>query len=111
MTRRTVSDLLSPVPSCTHANIVPYNEHWAKCMDCGDDTFPISDEAAGLVVDDEPLSPCIDIEAVTVAGIVAWLRDGRAYAFHVSAKRRAINVDAALAQLAEAIEQRIWKTK
>ena len=47
MTALSLLEWQAPEPiACAHARIVDIDANWARCEDCGDDTFPISHAAA-----------------------------------------------------------------
>jgi hypothetical protein len=41
------ADFTDRVTVCAHRSVRPTGNGWARCDECGDNTFPISDEAAG----------------------------------------------------------------
>lgn len=57
---------------CRH-DIVPVNYHWGQCSKCGDDSFPLSVQAAGMAVDDKPEPLTAAQEALWAEQVDAWV--------------------------------------
>jgi hypothetical protein len=57
--------------------IEPVDKDWAKCDKCGDDTFPISEEAAGMLPFEGTVNgePCTGIMLATHAKRCGFLKD------------------------------------
>ena len=76
---------------CTEATIVPIDKDWARCTVCGDDTFPITMEAAyGENWRELDLSVCC-IRGVHIVGDPNYPEDRAPTAISLKALRKAFD--------------------